>query len=220
MKKGLKVSARAGRGEIYLYGVIGDDWYDEGVTANDFSKELKGLGAVSTIDLHIDSEGGDVFQGRTIYSLVKAHPANVTVYVDGLAASAASLIAMAGDEIVMADGSFIMIHEAWGSVRGRASDLRKRAELMDQINETMVQTYVSRSGQDANKIRKMMDEETWMEAKEAIDLGFADTIAEPMRVAASVHDAAMFKNLPAKLRPRQQQALAVISGMRNPATRR
>lgn len=220
MKTGLRMAAKAGKGEIYIYGVIGDDWFEDSITANTFAKELKAMGAVSTIDVYINSDGGDAFQGRSIYSLLNAHPAKVSVYIDGLAASAASLIAMAGDDIVMADGSFMMIHEAWTHARGRASDLRKKADTMDQVNETMARTYVSRSGQEYKKVRDMMDAETWMTADEAFALGFATSVSEPLRVAACVQDPTRFKNLPSQLRPRRQRAFALIEGMKNPATRR
>ncbi len=217
----LRMVARGKTGQIDIYGIIGGDgFFEDGITADFFAKELKKLGAVTQLDVHINSDGGDAFQGRTIYSLLAAHSAKVTVYVDGLAASAASLIAMAGDEIVMAEGSFMMIHEAWGAVRGRASDLRARADTMDQVNETMANTYAKRSGQPYKKVRQMMDEETWMEASVAKSLGFADTLSEPMKVAACVQHPEVFKNLPSKLRPRAAAALRLIDGMKNPAPRR
>lgn len=217
----LRMAARGKKGQIDIYGIIGGDgFFEDGITADYFAKELKKMGSVNEIDVHINSDGGDAFQGRTIYSLLSAHQAKVTVYVDGLAASAASLIAMAGDEIVMAEGSFMMIHEAWGAVRGRAKDLRQRADTMDQVNETMAQTYAKRSGQPYKKVRQMMDEETWMEASVAHSLGFADTLSEPVQVAACVQHPEIFKNLPAKLRPNASAALRLISGMKNPAPRR
>lgn len=220
MTNSLRMAARGKKGQIDIYGIIGDDFFEEGITADYFAKELKRLGAVSEIDVHINSDGGDAFQGRTIYSLLAAHPAKVTVYVDGLAASAASLIAMAGKEIVMAEGSFLMIHEAWGAVRGRAKDLRQRADTMDQVNETMAQTYAKRSGQPYKKVRQMMDEETWMEASVAKSMGFADVVSEPMQVAACVQHPERFKNMPSKLRPRRANALVALNGIREPAPRR
>jgi ATP-dependent Clp protease protease subunit len=101
------------RAEIYLYGTVGADWFGEGVTAKQFAADLKGLGKVKTIDLRINSDGGSVFEGKTIYSLLAEHPAKVITRIDGLAASIASLIAMAGDEIHIAEGGFVMIHNAW-----------------------------------------------------------------------------------------------------------
>ena len=218
---GLRMVARGQKGQIDIYGIIGGDgFFEDGITAEEFSKELKALSSAKEIDVHINSDGGDAFQGRTIYSLLASHPARISVHVDGIAASAASLIAMAGDEIIMADGSFMMIHEAWGAVRGRASDLRKRADTMDQVNETMAQTYAKRSGQPYKKVRQMMDEETWMEASVAKSLGFADTLSDPLQVAACVEHPGMFKNLPNQLRPKAAAAMRLIDGMKNPAPRR
>lgn len=219
--KGLRFVARADKtADIYVYGVIGDDFWGDGITAKGFADNLKGLGDVKVLNVHINSDGGDVFQGRTIYSLLSAHPAKVTVKVDGLAASAASLIAMAGDTIEMAEGSFLMIHQAWTVTRGRSSDLRKTADLMDQVNETMVSSYTKRSKQKPEKIRKMMEDETWMEASEAVSLGFADVVTGAISMAACVSDPNRFKNLPSQLRPKRAAALAVIEGMRKPASRR
>lgn len=217
----LKVKALAGgAAEIYIYGAIGGDWMGEGITAKDFSDQLKSLGNVKTIDVRVNSEGGDVFDGRTIHTLLKTHPAKICMYVDGIAASAASLIAMAGDTITMADGSFMMIHQAWTMAGGRAVDLRKTADLLDQVNESLVTTYAARTKIDSKKIRKMMDDETWMESSDALALGFCDCVSEPLRVAACVNNPSKFKNLPAALRPKRAAALSVIDGMKNPAPRR
>src|SRR6185369_10879333 len=111
--------------EIYLYGVIGGDWFGEGVTAKQFADDLKKLGNVKTIDLRINSEGGSVFDGKAMYSLLNEHPAKVVTHIDGLAASAASFLAMAGDEIEIAEGAFVMIHNAYTIAMGDARELRR-----------------------------------------------------------------------------------------------
>jgi ATP-dependent Clp protease protease subunit len=219
--KGLRMVARADKtADVYVYGTIGGDWFGDGITAKAFADQLKALGAVTSINVHINSEGGDVFDGRTIHTLLKSHAAKVVVKVDGLAASAASLIAMAGDEIEMADGSFLMIHNAWTVAMGGANDLRKTADILDQINATMVSTYAGRSKKQPGDIKKMMDAETWMEASDAVAMGFADRVTGALRMAACVSDPSKFRNLPAALYPKRAAALSVIDGMKNPATRR
>lgn len=222
---GYKVQAKGDRGEIYLYDIIGSSWFG-GISAKQFSADLKALGSVSTIDVRINSDGGDVFEGRTMYTLLAEHKARVVVHVDGLAASIASLIAMAGNEIRMADGSFMMLHNPWGVTIGDAADHRVRAELLDTIAATMRQTYAVRSKKDEGDVKKWMDAETWFTASEAKDVGLADIVAEPMKAAAAVRDIiaaadgrkveshTRFKNIPAALRPNRAAALEKIAAMR------
>jgi ATP-dependent Clp protease protease subunit len=214
---GYRMAARNGKGEIYLYGVIGDTFFSEGVTATQFSKDLKALGDVKEIDVRINSEGGDVFQGRTIYTLLKEHKAKTTVHVDGLAASIASLIAMAGDEILMAEGSFMMIHNPWTFAIGDANEMRRTADLLDTIAGTMIDTYAERSGAKRDDIVKWCNAETWMTAAETVERGFADKMSEPMKVAASVSMPRAFKNLPAHLRPNRARAQAMLDRYSAPA---
>lgn len=209
---GYRMLAKKDRGEIYLYGPIGADWFGDGVSAKMFSDDLKSLGAVSAIDVRINSEGGDVFAGKAMYSLLKDHKAKVVVHIDGLAASAASFIAMAGDEIEIAEGAFVMIHDAYGGCRGRASDMRAYADLLDSVNSSIVDTYVSRTKNDAASIKKWMDDETWMSGKDAVARGFADRIAVggKTKARASVANAAIYNNLPAELRPNRAKALLAL----------
>lgn len=210
-----RCTAKAGVGEILLYGVIGETFFSEGITAKQFSDDLKGLGPISQINLRINSDGGDVFQGRTIYSILAEHKAKVTVYVDGLAASIASLIAMAGDEIIMADGSFMMIHNAWGMSIGDANEMRRTAALLDSVSGTLVDTYAARTKQPRDQIKAWMDAETWMPAQESKDRGFATVVGEPVRAAALVSNPDIFKHLPVSLRPNRSAALAKIAAMRS-----
>jgi ATP-dependent Clp protease protease subunit len=202
------------RGEILLYGLIGQDWFGEGNSSKGFAKDLKALGDVKTIDLRIDSEGGDVFTGKAIYSLLNDHTAEIVVHVDGLAASAASFIAMVGDTIEMAEGAFMMIHDCWSFAIGNAAELRKTADLLDKVNDTIIEVYVGRTGAKDTDVRKWMADETWMTAKECVKLGFADKINENLKVAASVRDPSSFKNLPADLRPNRARAIAAIAAHR------
>lgn len=208
---GYRMLAKKDRGEIYLYGPVGADWFGDGVSAKVFADDLKKLGAVSTIDVRINSEGGDVFAGKAMYSLLKEHKAKVIVHVDGLAASAASFIAMAGDEIEIDEGAFVMIHDAYGGARGRAKDLRDYADLLDSVNASIVDTYVARTKNDAATIRKWMDEETWMAGKDAVSRGFADRLAGgKAKARASIANAAIYNNLPQELRPNRAKALAAL----------
>jgi ATP-dependent protease ClpP protease subunit len=209
-------NARADGGEIYLYGMIGSGgWFSDGseISAAQFQKDLKALGPIKTLDVGINSEGGDVFDGKTIYTLLQQHPAKVTVHVDGLAASAASFIAMAGDVIEIAESAFMMIHQASAIARGCASDLRKTADLLDAVDGTMADVYAARSKCPAADVKQMMADETWMDGKTAVARGFADSLVPNMAVAAAVRDATKFRHLPAALRPNRAAAAAAMSKM-------
>ncbi|MDQ1248224.1 MAG: hypothetical protein QG597_2596 [Actinomycetota bacterium] len=149
-----------------------------GTTAADFAAELAGLDDIDEIELHVNSPGGDVFDGLTIYNALTAHPATVTVHVDGLAASAASFIAQAGDRVVMSRGSMMMIHDAAGFAWGPASELRSMADLLDKISDQIAGIYAARSGSDAAGWRKAMLAETWYTDTEAVAAGLADETAD------------------------------------------
>lgn len=208
---GYRVVAAKDSATVYIYGPIGASWWSEdGVTANQVRKDLAALGAVKTIDVRINSEGGDVFDGQAIYTLLNQHPATVNIFVDGLAASAASFIAMAGNTITVSEGGFIMIHPASGGAFGRAADLRKTADLLEQVNESITSIYASRTGNSAEDIRAWMEAETWMDGSEAVKRGFADKIVPNLKVAASVRDPSKYRQLPAALRPNRVRALALL----------
>jgi ATP-dependent Clp protease protease subunit len=194
------VNRGSDRAEIYLYGIIGADWFGDGVTAKTFADDLKELGNVKTIDLRINSEGGSVFDGKAMYSLLVEHKAKIITHIDGLAASAASFIAMAGDEIEIAEGGFVMIHNAWMFAMGDARELRRTADLLDTVNGTILDVYVARTKGDKKEIAKMMDDETWMTAAEAVKNGFADKMVENLKVAACVSHPDRYKRLPAALK--------------------
>ncbi len=200
--------------EIYLYGVIGADWMGEGITAKQFAADLKAMGPVKNIALRINSEGGSVFDGKAMYSLLQEHPAKVTVHIDGLAASAASFIAMAGDEINVAEGGFVMIHNAYMMAVGDAREMRRSADMLDVVNNTNVDTYVARTKSDRKSIQKMMDDETWLTGAEAVKHGFADKMVANMKIAASVKHPDRFKNIPKAL-SRAAAALARIDNLKS-----
>lgn len=171
-------------GEINLYGTIGEDWWGEGITGKWFKEELKNLGNVSEITLFINSGGGDVFEATSIYNQLVKHPASVTVVVEGVAASAATLISMAGDTIHMAENGFWMIHEASGVAWGNARQLRDYLQLLDNADDMLRLTYSRRTGLSTSELVDMMDHDNWMTAQEAFDHGFIDVIDEAKEVEA------------------------------------
>lgn len=208
-----RMIAKGERAEIYLYGVVGGDWFGDGVTAKQFADDLKALGSVSTIDLRINSEGGDVFAGKAMYTLLVEHKAKVISHIDGLAASAASFIAMAGNEIEIAEGAFMMIHNAWTFALGNAEELRRSANLLDTVDASMVDVYAGRTKQSAGDIKKWMAEETWWTGKQCVEKGFADRVVENLKVAASVSDPKRYRNLPTALQPNRVAASRAIAAM-------
>ena len=175
----------ASSAEIYLYEDIGAGWFG-GVSSKEFSDELKSIGAVDTINLRLNSPGGSVFEGVAINNLLSSNPANVIVHIDGLAASIASIVAMAGDEIRMAENALMMIHDPWGLAVGTAEDMRKEADTLEVVRDTLIKTYVSRTTSEEEQISEWMQAETWMNADEAKERGFADQITEEMKQAACI----------------------------------
>jgi ATP-dependent Clp endopeptidase proteolytic subunit ClpP len=157
--------------EVSIYDEIGF-W---GVTADDFIKDLNKVTA-PTISLRINSPGGDVFDGIAIYNAIKRHKATVNVHVDGLAASAASFIAMAGDKVTMSTHSQLMIHDAWGLAIGPAEDMRKMADMLDKSSDNIAAIYANRAGGTKDEWRDKMRAETWLTDREAVDAGLADLV--------------------------------------------
>lgn len=211
----IRVVARGNqRAEIYVYGVIGGDWFGDGATAQKFSDDLKKIGNVSSIDLHIDSEGGSVKDAQAMYTLLVAHPATVNVHIDGWACSAASFLAMAGSDIAIGEGGMFMIHNARMSVYGQAEDLDRGAALLRTTNQTILQKYVDRTGLNAKKVKEWMDAETWFTGREAVDAGFCNRVVENLKVAASTtRDVSRFTNVPQSLRPRRTHAAAALANL-------
>lgn len=200
--------------ELYIYGVIGGDWFGDGITAKQVADDLKALGKVKTIDVRINSEGGNVFDGKAIYSLLNENKATINVKIDGLAASAASFIAMAGNTIEIAEGAFVMIHDAYGVSFGRAEDMRAYADLLDTVNQTIRDVYSSRTKQSDKKINEWMKAETWFTAKDAVANGFADKMTENLKVAACVTHPDRFKHVPSSLLPRRAAAVAKLAALK------
>jgi ATP-dependent Clp endopeptidase proteolytic subunit ClpP len=195
--KGFSIRCQAGRAEILLYDVI-DSWY--GVSAKQIHDELKAAGEVSAIDLRINSPGGSITEGMAVYSILKRHPARVIAYIDGLAASMASVVAMAADEIVMTDGAYIMIHNPLGAVVGDSQEMREYADLLDKMKSQLVNIYAAKTKQSAEAVAALMDAgETWFTAAEAIAAGFADRSTAQLALAASF-DPSRFSYVPPQLK--------------------
>lgn len=198
----------AGQAEILIYEEIGG-W---GISARRFANDLKALGDISHIDLRIHSPGGDVFEGMAIYNLLDSHPATVTVHIDGLAASMASVIAMAGDTVLMPENAMMMVHKPWGIQGGDADEMRRYADLLDKVEDNLVSAYVKKTGKSADEIKALLKEETWMGGREAVAAGFADQTTESLTAAAHLTSKRMqeFQNMPDSLKalldPRAQGA--------------
>ena len=176
--------ANAGRGlkaesapdTVYLYDVIVDDDYWGGLSAQALIAQIPAIHG-ETLHLRINSPGGDVFAARCVEQALRECKPRVVVHIDGLAASAASFLAMAGDETIISPGGMMMIHRAWTAAYGNADDLMEMAAIMEKVDGTIAGTYASKTGKDPDELMAMMAAETWMTAQEALDMGFVDTIA-------------------------------------------
>jgi ATP-dependent Clp protease protease subunit len=188
------IRARGTGAEVAIYDEIGA----YGVSAKGFLSELGALPEGTPVDLRLNSPGGSVFDAVAIHNALKRHEGTVTVWIDGIAASAASYIAMAGDEIVMPENAFLMIHDPAGLVMGTAEDMRAMAGTLDKIAAGMTRGYAGRSGKTEDEIAALMAAETWFSAAEALEAGLATQLAEPVRIAASF-DIARFRNAPPEL---------------------
>lgn len=204
MKQWYKIENKGEAAEIWIYEEIGEDfWSGDGITAKSFQKDLATIKA-GQINLHINSPGGSVWDGLTIANLLKQHPANVTTYIDGLAASIASVIALAGDKVVMAENALFMIHNPYGMAMGDATEMRKMADTLDKVRDSIVLSYTGKTGKDETEITALMDAESWLSSFEALELGFIDEITEQMDMAACAKFVpfmakAKFKNIPQDL---------------------
>lgn len=190
--RALKARAGVTRGEVQIFSEIGM-W---GVTAMDFSDALRGLGKVDELSVRISSDGGDVSAGFAIFNMLARHPAYKVVTVEGLAASMASVIAMAGDSIVMPSNSMMMIHNPWGGVVGESDQIQSFADALQKMQDQIVAAYVNRTGMSAADVQALMDKETWLNAEESVELGFADTVEAPLAIAAKF-DTHRFTRVPA-----------------------
>ena len=172
------VNAAADSAVITIFDVIGEDpWTGEGVSSKRVAGALRSIGA-KPVTVEINSPGGNYFDGVAIYNLLRRHEQAVTVQILGMAASAASIIAMAGDNILIAHNASIMIHNAWGLALGNRHDMTEVAQLLGQLDEAMAITYAARTGIKQAEIARMMDAESWITGQAAIDKGFADGLLQ------------------------------------------
>lgn len=201
----MQASADGKSGDIFIYGEISKyAWEEFGEkSAKIFQQELEELGDVDTINLYVNSPGGSVFEGIAIHNMLKRHSARVIAHVDALAASIASVIIMAADEIRMPGNSMLMIHNAWTFAMGNAEELRKQADDLDRINQSAIQSYLAKAGSklSEDKLKEMLDAETWLSADEARKYGLCDVVEADNDMAASISEDlfAKYKNVPKEL---------------------
>ena len=191
-----KIEAKEKEATVYIYDEI--SWF--GVDASVLVKDIAAIDA-DTIHLRINSPGGSVFDGMAIYNSLKQHKAKVITHIDGLAASIASIIALAGDEIVAGEGAYMMIHSPWSVVIGDSEDLRKEADLLDKVAGTISEIYQNKSGMKSDEVLDMMAAETWMTGAEALENHFIDKVetSEKAQNKAILFDLSVFANTPESL---------------------
>lgn len=197
-------NAAAETADVYIYDFIGFDGLS-GIGAMEFAQDFRAITA-KNITLHLNSPGGDVFDAIAIYNAIRDHSSNVTVRVEGIAASAASFIAMAGDEVLMAPHAMLMIHDAWGLVKGPAADMRAQADVLDSISNTIASIYAEhasgpRGGSKGTTAqwRERMIAESWYTDEEAVSAGLADGIDRAASAAKNTFDLSAFRNAPEHL---------------------
>lgn len=176
----IKNIAKSQMTEVMIYDEIGNF----GVDAKSFINEIKQIPNDTSVLLRINSPGGSVIDGLAIYDAISRMPQKVTARIEGIAASMASVIALAADEVIMSENSLYMIHNVWGGEVGDSDDLRKAADLMDKMGERLINIYVSKTGQSEEQIRSWMDAETWFNSSEAQEAGFINLVEEPIKMAA------------------------------------
>ncbi len=184
--------------DIYIYDEIGY-W---GVTARQFVSDLQALGEVSHINLHINSPGGDVFDGIAIFNALKHHGAAITVHIDGLAASMASVIAMVGNPVIMPENTMMMIHKPWGFAGGDANDMRDYADLLDKVESVLIPAYADKTGKSRDDIAALLADETWLSGAECLAQGFADQVIPPLQAMACIQSQRIeeFEKMPDTIR--------------------
>ncbi len=199
----IKNNAETREASIYIYDEI--SWF--GILAEDVLEQIQSLD-VDVINVHINSPGGSVFEGIAIYNLLKNHKAKVVTKNDGIAASIASVIMLAGDEIEMSEAALFMVHDPSSIVWGTAEDMRKEAEVLDAIKSTIVGVYTSKTGMKEEEARQLMADETWLDAAACLDKGFIDSTFEGSKAAASASlskfDVSDFSNVPKLPEPKNK----------------
>lgn len=181
----LAVDVAGDTATVWLYDFIGHDPYTgTGISAEVFAKEIRGITAPNIL-LRINSPGGSVFDGRAMFSALQMHPANKTALIEGVAASAATSVAMAADQVQMVQGALFMIHRSWTVAMGNAEDLISTAALLEKVDQALVQDYVGKTGADPQQVMDWMSAETWFSAEEAQAAGFVNTVVDGTAASAS-----------------------------------
>lgn len=189
--------AKADSADIHVYGTIGQDFWGDGVDPTAFVKTLAGLD-VAEVRVWVNSPGGDAFGGMAMLNAMRRHPARITVTVDGLAASAASFIAMGGDELVMSRSSTLMIHDASGLCWGNAADMADMQVMLDKVSDNIAEVYAEKAGGEVGTWREAMRAETWYTAEEAVAAGLADRVDTSRKASATAaFDLSVFRHPPA-----------------------
>ncbi|WP_324730983.1 head maturation protease, ClpP-related [Pseudomonas paeninsulae] len=196
-KRETRIEQSGREATVYLYDIIGEDWFG-GVAAKDFVPTLNAMD-VDTIHLRINSPGGDVFDGRAMANALRNHKARVVAHIDGQAASAATYVALAADEVEIAEGGFFMIHNAWTMAMGNADDFDKSSALLRKIDASIVADYQRKTGKDAEQIAQWMQDTTWFTAEDALANGFVDRISQGQKAARNHWNLAAYDNAPAAL---------------------
>ncbi len=194
---GYQINKKKDEQEIFIYDEIGAPGGFWGVDPEQFAKDMNELSG--PVKIRINSPGGSVFGGMSIYNSIQSYEGETTTIVDGLAASAASYIAMAGDKVKINQGAFLMIHEAWSMAVGNSADFRKEAELLDKIDSQIAGFYSKKTGKELSDIQDIMTDETWFTADEAFEFGLADEVIEKIKPAENLFDLSVFDNVPDKL---------------------
>lgn len=194
MKKYYALETNGNEADVYIFGNITSwEWFENDVSSFTLSKELQELGEeVDTINVHINSYGGEVAEGLAIYNMLKNHKSKIKTYCDGFACSIASVIFMAGDERIMNEASLLMIHNAWMHTAGNAAQLRKDADDLEVITQASVAAYMSKVNISEEELKKLLDAETWLLPSDALEKGFATSIVaetQTNKAAASAHKA-------------------------------
>ena len=196
-KGNYRVENKTDNDTLYIYDEIG--WF--GVQAETFVKDLNEIKADPT-HIRLNTPGGNVFEGTAIANAIKQHKAKTIIHIDGLAASISSIIAIAGDETIMADNAFFMFHEAWSFVIGNAEGLREEAKLLDKIDGVLAKEYGKKMNKKEDEVKDLMSAETWWTAEEALEMGMIDSIEEDKeeKASATMFDLSVFANVPDELK--------------------
>lgn len=205
--------------DVFVYDVIGDDYYG-GVSAKDFVSQVAALD-VDTIHLHVNSPGGDVFAGVAMGVALRQHKANVIAYIDGQAASAATRLTAAADEVRIAAGAFYMIHNSWTIAAGDTRELAKTSKLLADVDQTIIADYEGKTKQTAEQLQSWMNETTWFNADDAVKHGFADSVIESATTKAQNRwNLAAYDNVPKALTQPESTIEQRATEMRVAAERR